>query len=103
MAQLTSLFNQFPESIKNLIQLTITSISPDQLILFGSRARDTHRKNSDFDIAVKGTIDPKEWACLKTRLDDEAISLHLVDLVLFESLGDDYKNNVATEGKLICG
>lgn len=103
MAQLTSLFNQFPESIKNLIQLTVTSISPDQLILFGSRARGTHRENSDFDIAVKGAIDLKEWARLKTRLDDEAISLHSVDLVLHESLSDDYQKNISTEGKLIYG
>lgn len=73
------------------------------LILFGSRARKTHRGNSDFDIAAIGKIDSQKWIQLKVLLSDDSPSLYSVDLVLYESLGDDYKKNIAHEGKLIYG
>ncbi|MGZ6442042.1 MAG: nucleotidyltransferase domain-containing protein, partial [Pseudobdellovibrionaceae bacterium] len=70
---------------------------------FGSRARGDHRDNSDFDIAVKGPVDQKKWTQLLIEIDEQALSLYPVDLVLYEELGDDYKRNIQAEGKLIYG
>lgn len=103
MPAFTKNFTQLPDSIQNLVQYVVEKVHPEQVILFGSRARSDHRENSDFDMAVKGSVDAGTWTQLQVELDEIAVSLYPVDLVLYEDLGEDYKNNIQAEGKVIYG
>jgi uncharacterized protein len=95
-------YHSLPASIKMLVQLVIKELSPDEIILFGSRARGDHRDNSDFDIAVKAaSIPASTWARLLLALDEAPITLHRVDLVDFNQLTDDYKKRISSEGKTL--
>ena len=91
-----------PDSIKNLITRIIEEATPDEIILFGSRARGDHRDNSEFDLAIKATSIPRSvWTRLLLALEEEPITLYRVDLVDFNQLNDDYRKRISTEGKLI--
>jgi len=97
-------FHQMPESIKALLRAAVKDIHPREIILFGSRARGTHRENSDFDICFKDAdSNPVDRAKFKLRAEEESITLHKVDLVFFEELGEDYLQNIKGEGKLLYG
>lgn len=96
----TTTFQKLPDSIKNVIKLIIQKIKPNEIILFGSRARGDHRENSDFDIAIKApTLASADWARLQLELEEEPITLCRVDLVDFNQLNDDYKKRISSEGK----
>lgn len=103
MPSFTQEFSQLPESVQQLIRYVASRASPEQIILFGSRARGDHRPNSDFDLTVKGSIASNIWTEILVDLEEKALSLYPVDLVLFEELGDDYKQNIQAEGKVIYG
>lgn len=96
----SSTYQLLPDSIKNLVKWIVREINPDEIILFGSRARGDHRENSDFDIAVRADSMPAEaWTKLKLAVDEEPITLYPVDLMDFNQLNDDYKNRILSEGK----
>ena len=40
------------EIIRRIVQLIVDEVNPEQVILFGSRARETERKDSDIDLLV---------------------------------------------------
>lgn len=103
MPAFTKNFVQLPDSIQNLVQYVVKKAHPEQVILFGSRARGDSRDLSDFDIAVMGSIDAEVWTQLQVELDEKAVSLYPVDLVLYKDLGEDYKKNIQVEGKIIYG
>jgi predicted nucleotidyltransferase len=95
-------YQALPDSIKNLVNRIIQEINPDEIILFGSRARGDHRENSDFDIAVRASlIPPAVWAKLRLAIEEEPITLYQVDLVDFNQLNDDYKKRISSEGKYL--
>jgi len=103
MPVFTKNFTQLPDTIQNFVQYVVKKVHPEQVILFGSRARGDHRENSDFDMAVKGSVDAGAWTQLQVELDERAVSLYPVDLVLYKDLGEDYKKNIQAEGKVIYG
>jgi len=92
---------QLPQTIQNILSRAITELSPQSIILFGSRARNTHRENSDFDIALLGVENNSKWTNFSNQLNEEPWTLYGVDLVLYESLGDDYRTNIQKEGVLL--
>jgi uncharacterized protein len=98
----SSAYQALPDSIKNLVQRIIQEINPDEIILFGSRARGNHRENSDFDIAVKASSIPAAaWTRLQIALEEEPITLFQVDLVDIRQLNDDYRKRISSEGKTL--
>ena len=99
----TEHFQALPPTMQDLVRYVTNEVRPRQVILFGSRARGDHRQNSDFDIAVKGPIDPKKWTELIVELEEKNLSLYPVDVVQFEGLADDYKKNISVDGKLLYG
>lgn len=93
-------FQTLPNSIKNLVHRLIQQINPDEIILFGSRARGDHRQNSDYDIAVKAEgIEYANWARLQISLEEQPITLYHVDLVDFSKLDENYRGQITSEGK----
>lgn len=103
MAQFTEVLTELPESIQRLLKELVERLSPSRIILFGSRARGDHRENSDFDIALEGSFSEEMWTRFVVDLEEKNLSLYSVDLVKLSELGEDYKKNIAVEGKLIYG
>lgn len=98
----TGTFRLLPNSIQNLVHRIAVQLDPDEIVLFGSRARGDHRETSDFDIAVRFRSAPTSvWARLLVDLQEEPITLYRVDLVDFSSLSDEFKKRILLEGKKI--
>ena len=101
-ASFPATYHSLPDSIKNLIDRIVIQLDPDEIVLFGSRARGDHRLTSDFDIAVKATpLRMPAWTRLQGDLQDEPITLYQVDLVDYNELSDEYKKRISREGKLL--
>ena len=104
MPGFTKNFEALPESIQNFLRYVAKEVTPEQIILFGSRARGTHRPNSDFDLAVKkASLPAATWAKVLVDLDSEPYTLHKIDLVHYEKLDDSYIQNIKKEGVVIYG
>lgn len=93
---------KLPESIQTCVELIIQKAQPKKIILFGSRARKTHRSNSDFDFAVIAKkCTEAEWASLLIEIQEEPYTLHKIDLVEFEKLNQDYKDQIKNQGIIL--
>ncbi len=78
----------------------IKKYAPVKVILFGSRARGDHRKNSDIDIAVDLELPFREKRKLKERI--ESISgIYSVDLIFLPELNEDFRKKILSEGKVL--
>ncbi len=104
MSEFTEHYLALPDSVQRLVRHIVEKINPEEIILFGSRARGSHRPNSDFDFVVrKSAHDKTAWARLLVDLDDEPITLHKIDLVLYNELNEEYLKNIQSEGLRIYG
>lgn len=75
-----------------------------RIILFGSRARGDHRRQSDFDIAVDPDDDlARNWSQFWLEVDNEAPTLCSIDLVrLDDTLSDPLRTAIESEGIRYC-
>ncbi len=99
----TPAFSQLlPDTVQSLLRYVVSKVSPNKVFLFGSRARGTQRENSDFDIAVvQKKCSEEDWTHVLVHLSTEPLTLHKVDLVEYETLAQDYKENIKKEGKAL--
>jgi len=90
--------------VQKIVKLLSEELSPDELILFGSRAKGNFKKGSDIDIAVKGgrELTHREERKLKERI-EELSGLYSVDIVFWEKLDMDFKENLKNTGKILYG
>lgn len=71
----------------------------EEVILFGSRARGTHKKASDVDLAIKGkNIDLDTLAKLKYTLEEETNLPYFFDVVIYDKISDDALKRTIDEG-----
>ena len=89
-------------SLDKRIQNDIISLAKKcnikQIILFGSRARNHNRKNSDIDLAVSGG----DVNRFKTEIDDEANTLLMFDIVNLDiNNQEDILSSIKEEGIVI--
>lgn len=71
----------------------------EEVILFGSRARGTHQKASDVDLAIKGKkIDLDTLAKLKYILEEETNLPYFFDIVMYDKIKDDALKKAIDEG-----
>ncbi len=71
-------------------------------ILFGSRAMDNIKKGSDFDIGIQG-IDEREFEAVSIKFYaflDESIVPYEVDLINFDTVNSDFKNQASKYTKV---
>lgn len=62
----------------------------EEVVLFGSRARGTHKKASDVDLAIKGkNIDLDTLAKLTYTLEEETTLPYFFDVVIYNKIKDD--------------
>jgi uncharacterized protein len=60
----------------------------EQAVLYGSRARGTHRLGSDIDLALKGkTLTLRDILRFQANCDEHSPSLLRVDVVQYDTLG----------------
>ena len=71
----------------------------EEVILFGSRARGTHQKASDVDLAIKGkNIDLDTLAKLTYTLENDTNLPYFFDVVMYDKLKDDALRKAIDEG-----
>ena len=71
----------------------------ERAALFGSRARGDHREQSDYDIAVFGTLTSSEKTALRIFCAEELPTLHKIDLIFMEEqAGTPIYDSIQREG-----
>jgi len=80
------------------LTLAIQLLEPKKNNPLGSRARNNHRENSDFDIAFSGLKHPLEWGRFLAEVAEQPITLHKVDLLVYEDISVDYRKNIDKDG-----
>lgn len=71
----------------------------EEVVLFGSRARGTHKKASDVDLAIKGkNIDLDTLAKLQYTLEEETNLPYFFDVVIYDKIKDDALKRAIDEG-----
>jgi len=72
--------------------------------LYGSRAKGTQKAESDYDIAIEWDFGVKEsWGAFATELMEKKPSLHQIDLVRLDQVGEELKTKILQEGVVIHG
>ncbi len=61
------------ETLEKIRDVIVETVHPDKIILFGSRARGTHREDSDYDVFI-----------LKEGITNERTVIGEVDIAFFE-------------------
>ncbi len=90
------------EIIENVVEIISKHIPNARIILFGSRAKGTASKRSDFDIAID--IDENVPAKVKFQIEDEIDelpTLKMVDIVYLYEADHDFRKIVYRSGKII--
>jgi uncharacterized protein len=78
--------SQDEKDLSNIIKVLSKYPNISQFILFGSRAKEIHRKASDWDLAIKGSnITLAEIAFWLTEIEDLWLP-NEVDLISYESI-----------------
>lgn len=71
----------------------------EEVTLFGSRARGTHQKASDVDIAIKGkNIDFNTLSKLTYILEEETNLPYFFDVVVYDKISDEALKKAIDEG-----
>lgn len=89
--------------IENIIKASRELPEIEEVILFGSRAKGTHKKASDVDMAIKGKdISEKTVKRLSARLNEELPLPYFIDVVHYESIGNpDLVEHIDRVGTII--
>ncbi len=70
-----------------------------KVILFGSRARGTHQKKSDLDLAVYGC---RDFTGLTFAMQEEVWTLLKIDLIdMNEAVSEDLKSDIERDGVVL--
>lgn len=87
--------------LNNIISIIIKYLNPNKIILFGSRAKETHGKNADFDVAIdQKRVDIRLER--KIREDIEKVAgLYKIDIVFLNSVDEVFKKIILQTGKVI--
>lgn len=91
-----------PDFLSQLIGSAVKHLDPDRIWIYGSRARGDERELSDYDLA----FDVREkniskWSGFSIEVQDEAETLHKLDLVLFSSSNGELREKILKEGILL--
>ncbi len=94
-----SLFSLQHSGLEKLVELGIQKVSPERVVLFGSRARRTNRGASDFDIAFffdRSRSD--DWTKFLFEIEDSPLILFKVDWVDANAAQPELRAKIAQEG-----
>jgi predicted nucleotidyltransferase len=89
------------QKITDIKRILIQNVNPQRICLFGSRAKGTETKHSDFDIAIEGsTASFREMRKAEEQL-DRILGIYSCDIVELEKTSDVFRALVKQQGKLI--
>ena len=93
-----------PVAIQQLVRHIVQQLSPERIILFGSRACGDAEARSDYDIAVDAP-DAPEAAWTRLVLDTRELpdSLLRIDLVRYDTASAELRGNIDKEGISLYG
>lgn len=66
-----------------------------EVILFGSRAKENYKDNSDIDLCINCSTQVK--GTIKEKI-DEIIGIYSCDVVFFDTLNDEIKKQIERDG-----
>ena len=97
------LFGLSETALKTIVDIISKYEQIEEAIVFGSRVRETHKANSDIDIAIKGRdIDIMLAALIKTQLEEDTNIPVFFDIILYDTIdNDNLKSHIDNEGKTI--
>jgi predicted nucleotidyltransferase len=89
--------------IENIIKASRELPEIEEVILFGSRAKGTHKKASDVDMAIKGKdISEKTVKRLSARLNEELPLPYFIDIVHYGTIkNQDLIEHIERVGEVI--
>ncbi len=89
--------------IENIIKASRELPEIEEVILFGSRAKKTHKKASDVDLAIKGKeISDKTPKRLSAMLNEELPLPYFIDIVHYETIrNQDLIDHIERVGEII--
>ncbi len=94
--------NHCPDFLSQLIGSAITHLDPDRIWIYGSRARGDERELSDYDLAFDvPERNAAKWPGFSIEAQDEAETLHKLDLVLFSNSKGELHETILKEGILL--
>lgn len=90
-----------PATVETIRRILATEPAVEKAVLFGSRAKGTHRPGSDIDLALFGAgLDLDVLGRLAARLDESPIP-YQVDLCLFDWIDhEDLRAHIARVGRV---
>lgn len=74
------------EDMREIKQVFTRFPTVDEVVIFGSRAKGTHRPGSDVDLALKGNIDSTTVAQISDLLNEESTMPYAFDLVAYDTI-----------------
>jgi len=89
------------EILDKMIDVFKKYIDPKTIYLFGSRSKGTHRKGSDFDLAVSGLKPEQEIQRNIQEAMEKFTGLYKADIVYLESVEGDFRDLILQQGKII--
>ena len=88
--------------LPQLIALARHMLQPQQIILFGSRARGDHTSTSDVDLALRvSAAGTAHWPRFVAEAEEHVRTLLKLDLVRLDRTSDAMRQSIAEEGLLI--
>ena len=92
---------KFEKNIAEIIRTITELVHPEQIILFGSRARGVAHRYSDYDIAMAGVdMDHRAERRLKEALDDR-LGIFTVDLIDIDKVDREFRELIVQNGVVI--
>jgi predicted nucleotidyltransferase len=79
----------------NIIRYFNENNKIEKVILFGSRAKGNYKNNSDIDLCIK--CSSKVKGTIKEEI-DEIIGIYSCDIVFFDHLNDEIKEQIERDG-----
>ena len=74
----------------------------DEVVIFGSRAKRTHRLGSDVDLALKGKIDSSTVAQISDLLNEESTMPYTFDLAVYDTIvSENLKEHISRVGAVL--
>ncbi len=86
---------------KSILEILIRELNPHNVIMFGSRAKETANPSSDFDFAID--CDSKLNGLKRKVLDaiDKISGLYTVDIIYLDEVDEGFKDIILKTGKVV--
>ena len=91
------------EVVRDIVRAAQRALRVQRVILFGSRAREDARPDSDIDLAFEHGSTDAEWAAFVNEMADRAPTLLAVDLIDLPRAEPGLRERICREGRLVHG